>query len=49
MLLEFYGVECPHCVKMKPLIEKLQKETGFKIESYEVWHNAENAKKNGRI
>ena len=45
MLLEFYGTECPHCVSMKPLVEKLEKETGMKIEQYEVWHNEENMRK----
>ena len=45
MLLEFYGTECPHCIKMKPLIEKLAKETGVIIESHEIWHNEANARK----
>lgn len=45
MLLEFYGTECPHCTAMKPLIKKLEQETGATIESFEVWHNEENAKK----
>ena len=43
MLLEFYGRECPHCFAMKPLLEKLEKEEGVKIESYEVWHDDKNA------
>ncbi len=30
---------------MKPLVEKLKNEAGISIEPYEVWHNAENAKK----
>lgn len=45
MLLEFFGQECPHCDKMKPLVEKLEKESGVQVEKYEVWHNKENAKK----
>ncbi|MCP6719511.1 MAG: hypothetical protein KJI71_04785 [Patescibacteria group bacterium] len=45
MLLEFYGKECPHCIKMEPLVKLLEKEEGVKIEKYEVWHNEENAKK----
>ena len=45
MLLEFYGQECGHCFKMRPLIEKLEKEHGVKVEKYEVWHDKENAKK----
>ena len=44
-LLEFYGTECPHCVRMHELIEKLEKEEGLKIEAFEVWHNKENEKK----
>lgn len=43
-LLEFYGTECIHCNEMKPLVEKLEKEEGVKIEKLEVWHNAANAK-----
>lgn len=45
MLLEFYGTECPHCVTMHPLVEKLDKEEKLKFESFEVWHSPENAKK----
>ena len=44
-LLEFYGRECPHCLKIKPLLERLEKETGVKVESYEVWYNEENSAK----
>ncbi len=40
-LLEFYGLECPHCVAMEPHLERLEKE-GFKVERFETWHNAEN-------
>ena len=43
-LLEFYGTECPHCVKMEPLIERLEKEEGLKLQRFEVWHNELNAK-----
>ncbi|MEK9130979.1 MAG: hypothetical protein AAB429_02590 [Patescibacteria group bacterium] len=43
-LLEFYGAECPHCVRMAPLVEKLKKE-GVKIEQFEVWHDTKNAAK----
>ncbi len=45
MLLEFYGLECPHCKNMEPLVGRLEKETDKKIEKYEVWHNEENARK----
>lgn len=44
-LLEFYGQECPHCVRMAPLVKKLEEEEGVNVEKYEVWHNEENAQK----
>ncbi|HEV8290085.1 MAG TPA: thioredoxin family protein [Candidatus Norongarragalinales archaeon] len=44
-LIEFYGTECPHCITMAPLIEKLEKELGVKVTRFEVWHNSANAKK----
>lgn len=43
-LLFFYGAECEHCRKMEPLVKELEKETGLKVDQYEVWHNEENAK-----
>ncbi len=39
MLLEFYGTGCPHCARMKPLVERLEKEEGVVIEKYETRHN----------
>ncbi|MBI4176632.1 MAG: hypothetical protein HY518_05480 [Candidatus Aenigmarchaeota archaeon] len=42
-LIEFYGTECVHCREMEPLIERLEKEEGLKIERFEVWHNSKNA------
>ena len=42
MLIEFYGEECPHCQAMLPLVERLEKEEGLKVERHEVWHNKEN-------
>lgn len=45
MLLDFYGTECPHCIRMRPLLDRLIKEEGVEIQSYETWHNAENAEK----
>lgn len=44
-LIEFYGTECIHCREMEPLIERLEKEEGLKIERLEVWHNTENLNK----
>ncbi|MBI2604335.1 MAG: thioredoxin family protein [Candidatus Harrisonbacteria bacterium] len=43
-LLEFYGTECPHCVRMQPLVRRLEKELGVRVERYEVWHSDENRK-----
>ncbi len=45
MLIEFYGLECSHCIKMAPLVSKLEEETGVKIEKFETWHNADNNEK----
>mgnify|MGYP001617680527 FL=1 len=44
MLYEFFGTECPHCLNMKPIVEQLKSE-GVQVESYEVWHNDDNAYK----
>jgi len=41
-LLEFYGTECPHCIKVAPLIDKLEKELGVEVKRLETWHNVEN-------
>ena len=45
MLLEFFGTECPHCMRMHPLVEKLEQEEGVEVQKFEVWHNEDNAKK----
>ena len=42
-LLMFTGAECVHCKESYPLVEKLQKEMKVKVDTIEVWHNAENA------
>ena len=44
-LLEFYGDTCPHCVEMKPMVEKIEKDLGISIEKIEVWNNEVNAKR----
>lgn len=41
-LLEFYGKECPHCNRMHPLVEQLEKETGVTVEKFETWHDLQN-------
>lgn len=42
-LLFFTGTECHFCNEMRPLIKKLEQETGLKLLELEVWHNAKNA------
>lgn len=44
-LLEFFGTECPHCVRMHELVERLEKEEGLQVDAFEVWHNKENEQK----
>jgi len=43
-LLEFYGTECGPCIRMRPLVEKLEKEEGVKLTKLEVWHDDKNAR-----
>lgn len=43
-LLEFYGKECPHCISMLPLIERLEKELGVEVKKFEAWHDDANEK-----
>ena len=45
MLINFYGIECPHCIRMHTLFERLEKEEGIKTEKLEVWHDDANMKK----
>lgn len=42
-LIMFHARECPHCRKMMPLVEKLEKEEGVALEKLEVWHDEKNA------
>lgn len=44
-LIMFHGSECPHCLRMMPLVDKLEKEEGITFEKLEIWHNEENADK----
>lgn len=45
MLYEFYGLECPHCDRMRELTDKLMLEyPDVHIERKEVWHNESNMK-----
>ncbi|MCS7109618.1 MAG: thioredoxin family protein [Candidatus Micrarchaeota archaeon] len=40
--IEFYGEGCPHCERMKPIIEKVEKETGVKFIKLEIFYNETN-------
>ncbi len=40
--IEFYGEECPHCLKMKPIVTQVETETGVIFNKLEVWHNQSN-------
>ena len=42
-LLFFYGLECPHCIPMEVIVDKLISE-GVNIKKVEIWHNKENDK-----
>ena len=42
-LVMFHGRECPHCKKMFPLVDRLEKETGLTVDRREVWHDEKNA------
>lgn len=43
-LLFFYGTECPHCIIMDKLLDKLETEESIAVERKETWHNEENNK-----
>ncbi len=36
-LLMFSGTECPHCARMRPLLIKLESETGIMVEERDTW------------
>ncbi|PIU20850.1 MAG: hypothetical protein COT15_05130 [Candidatus Diapherotrites archaeon CG08_land_8_20_14_0_20_34_12] len=40
--VEFYGAECPHCKKMIPIVEQVEKETGYVFDKKEIWHDEKN-------
>ena len=41
--LLFHARECPHCRRMMPLVDRLEKETGDDVERLEIWHDEKNA------
>ena len=47
-LLEFYGQECAPCIRMMPIVERLERDTGIKLKKLEVWHDQENKRVMGR-
>lgn len=47
-LLEFYGKECPHCIAMMPLVERVEKDLKVEIRKLETWHNPENEEQRKR-
>ncbi len=42
-MLMFHARECPHCRRMMPLVDRLEKEEGIVFEKLEVWHDEKNA------
>jgi len=42
-LIWFYGKECPHCARIRPMVEAFQESDGVEITELEVWHNESNA------
>ena len=42
-LIMFHGLECPHCQRMMPLVEKLEKESSVHFDKREIWHDEKNA------
>jgi len=41
-LLMFYEEKCDPCVVMEPIVVKLERELGAKIDRLEVWYNQSN-------
>ncbi|MCA9356372.1 hypothetical protein H6790_00845 [Candidatus Nomurabacteria bacterium] len=42
MLYEFYGTECPHCERMRNVVESVEKKHNVTFERKEVWHDEDN-------
>jgi thiol-disulfide isomerase/thioredoxin len=41
-LIEFYGKECPHCMRVEKVVSQFEKKHKITITKLEVWHNKEN-------
>lgn len=44
-IIFFHGADCPHCARMRPIVDKLGKKLKFKMKKLEVWYNDKNAEK----
>ena len=44
-IIFFHGEDCPHCARMRPIVDKIEKEIGCKVIRLEVWYNDKNAEK----
>lgn len=43
-IIEFYGETCPHCLSMKPVVEKIEKDLNIEVTKLEVWNDTDNQK-----
>lgn len=43
-LIEFYGRECSHCLRMTPVVAQVERDIGRPLLKLEVWHDENNAK-----
>jgi thiol-disulfide isomerase/thioredoxin len=43
-LLEFYGDECPHCDRLRAVLNEVEEKEKIKVERLEIWHNPKNEK-----
>lgn len=38
----FYGLTCPHCIRVQPLIDEVEQSYGLKVQRFEVYSNRSN-------
>jgi len=41
-IYEFYGIGCPHCAKVKPFLDELEKKYDVEIHRFEIYRNRSN-------
>lgn len=41
-LIEFYGKECPTCMDLSKILDRLEQAEGIEVKRIEVWHSASN-------